>query len=115
MRICSIITSFTSGGAEMLVCNLAEAFAQAGHQATVLSLSDAAQVGNAPDTEAAMMARVRADGATDLSLGLANRNNMPGGARALRRALRAIRPDVIQAHPARATRPTIQSGKSVVV
>ncbi|EPR18909.1 glycosyl transferase [Sphingobium indicum IP26] len=105
MRICSIITSFTSGGAEMLVCNLAEAFAQAGHQATVLSLSDAAQVGNAPDTEAAMMARVRADGATALSLGLANRNNLPGGALALRRALRAIRPDVIHAHTARALFP----------
>src|SRR3546814_20029588 len=89
----------------MLVCNLAEAFAQAGHQATVLSLSDAAQVGNAPDTEAAMMARVRADGATALSLGLANRNNLPGGALALRRALRAIRPDVIHAHPDRALFP----------
>lgn len=89
----------------MLVCNLAEAFAQAGHQATVLSLSDAAQVGNAPDTEAAMMARVRAGGATALSLGLANRNNLPGGALALRRALRAIRPDVIHAHTARALFP----------
>jgi len=62
MRICSIITSFTSGGAEMLVCNLAEAFAQAGHQAAILSLSDAGQVGNAPATEAAMRARLR-DGA----------------------------------------------------
>lgn len=105
MRICSIITSFTSGGAEMLVCNLAEAFAGAGHQPAVLSLSDAAQVGNAPDTEAAMMARVRAGGATALSLGLANRNNLPGGALALRRALRTIRPDVIHAHSARALLP----------
>ncbi|WP_176597020.1 MULTISPECIES: glycosyltransferase family 4 protein [Sphingobium] len=105
MRICSIITSFTSGGAEMLVCNLAEAFAGAGHEATVLALSDAAQVGNAPDSEAAMMARVRQGGAQALSLCLANRNNWLGGALALRRALRSIRPDVIHAHSARALFP----------
>lgn len=105
MRICSIITSFTSGGAEMLVCNLAEAFAGAGHEAVILSLSDAAQVGNAPDTEQAMMARVRQGGAKALSLGLANRNNWLGGALALRRVLRAIRPDVIHAHTARALFP----------
>lgn len=105
MRICSIITSFTSGGAEMLVCNLAEAFAQAGHQAAILSLSDAGQVGNAPATEAAMRARLREGGATAFSLGLANRNNIVAGTLALRRALRAIRPDVIHAHTARALFP----------
>ncbi|KEQ54133.1 glycosyltransferase family 4 protein [Sphingobium chlorophenolicum] len=105
MRICSIITSFTSGGAEMLVCNLAEAFAGGGHEAAVIALSDAAQVGNASDTEAAMMARVRAGGAKALSLGLANRNDWLGGALALRRALRDIRPDVIHAHSARALFP----------
>ena len=89
----------------MLVCNLAEAFAQAGHQAAVLSLSDAEQVGNAPATEAAMKARVRDGGATALSLGLANRNNLPAGALAMRRVLRMIRPDVIHAHTARALFP----------
>ncbi|WP_150291992.1 glycosyltransferase family 4 protein [Sphingobium estronivorans] len=102
MRICSIITSFTSGGAEMLVCNLAEAFAGAGHEAAVFALSDAAQVGNAAETEAMMMARVRQSGARALSLGQAHRNNWIGGALALRRALRSIRPDVIHAHTARA-------------
>ena len=105
MRICSIITSFTSGGAEMLVCNLAEAFADMGHEGTVLALSDASQVGNASDTEAAMMARVRQVGGKALSLGLANRNNWLGGALALRRVLRSIRPDVIHAHSARALFP----------
>jgi glycosyltransferase involved in cell wall biosynthesis len=105
MRICSIITSFTSGGAEMLVCNLAEAFAGAGHEAAVIALSDAAQVGNAPGTEAAMMGRVRRGGAKALSLGLANRNDWLGGALALRRALRTIQPDVIHAHSARALFP----------
>jgi glycosyltransferase involved in cell wall biosynthesis len=102
MRVCSIITSFTSGGAEMLVCNLAEAFAAGGHDAAILALSDAAQVGNPPETEAMMMARVRQGGATALSLGRANRNDWLGGALALGRALRAIRPDVIHAHTARA-------------
>jgi len=105
MRICSIITSFTSGGAEMLVCNLAEAFAGAGHEATVISLSDAEQVGNAPGIETAMMARMRQAGAAAVSLGLTNRNNWLRGALALRRALRPIRPDVIHAHTARALFP----------
>ena len=102
MRVCSIITSFTSGGAEMLACNLAEAFAADGHDATILALSDAAQVGNATDTERMMMVRVRHSGARALSLALANRNSWPGGALVLRRALRSIRPDVIHAHTARA-------------
>lgn len=102
MRICSIITSFTSGGAEMLVCNLAEAFTATGHDAAVMALSDAAQVGNAPATEQMMMTRVRQAGAKALSLGRANRNDWLGGMLALRRALRTIRPDVIHAHTARA-------------
>ncbi|KKW93674.1 MULTISPECIES: glycosyltransferase family 4 protein [Sphingobium] len=102
MRICSIITSFTSGGAEMLVCNLAEAFAGTGHDAAVLALSDAAQVGNAAQTEAMMMQRIRQAGARAFSLGQANRNNWIGGTLALRRALRSFRPDVIHAHTARA-------------
>ncbi|WP_313804074.1 glycosyltransferase family 4 protein [Sphingobium sp.] len=115
MRICSIITSFTSGGAEMLVCNLAEAFAAAGHGATVIALSDAAQVGNAPDTEQAMTARLRQGGAKALSLGLANRNNWLSGARALRRALRSIRPDVIHAHSARALFPLALASPGVPI
>jgi glycosyltransferase involved in cell wall biosynthesis len=102
MRICSIITSFTSGGAEVLVCNLAQAFAAAGHDATVLALSDAAQVGNPLPTEEAMMAQVRRSGAAARSLGIARSRNPLAGALALRWALRAIRPDVIHAHSARA-------------
>lgn len=102
MRVCAIITSFTSGGAEVLVCNLAEAFAADGHDATVLALSDAAPLGNSPEIEAAMMARIVRAGVTARSLGLRNRKNWIAGAIALRRALRAIRPDVIHAHTARA-------------
>lgn len=102
MRICSIITSFTTGGAEMLVCNLTEAFSGAGHSASVLALSDAAQVGNPADLEARMMASVRATGGQALSLGQRNRNNWIGGAMALGRTLRTLRPDVIHAHTVRA-------------
>lgn len=102
MRICSIITSFTSGGAEVLVSNLAEQFCAMGHEATVLALSDAIQLGNAADTEAAMMGQVNQAGGSALSLGLANRNAWLKGARALRQALRSARPDVIHSHTARA-------------
>lgn len=96
------MTSFTSGGAEVLVCNLAQAFAAAGHDATVLALSDAAQVGNPLPTEEAMMAEVRRSGATARSLAITRSRNPLAGALALRRALRTIRPDVIHAHSARA-------------
>lgn len=102
MRICSVITSFTSGGAEMLVRDLATSFAGAGHDATVLALSDAAQIGNARETEIAMMAQVRQAGGHAASLGLANRNAWWEGARALRTLLQTARPDVIHSHTARA-------------
>lgn len=102
MRVCSIITSFTSGGAEVLVSNLAEQFCAMGHEATVLALSDAIQLGNGLETEAAMIRQVNQAGGSALSLGLANRNAWIKGARALRRVLRAERPDVIHSHTARA-------------
>ncbi|EZP71941.1 Glycosyl transferase group 1 [Sphingomonas paucimobilis] len=102
MRICSIITSFTSGGAEMLVRDLAERFAATGHDATVIALSDAAQIGNDRETETAMMAHIREAGGQALSLGLANRNAWIRGARALRGLACAINPDVIHCHTARA-------------
>jgi glycosyltransferase involved in cell wall biosynthesis len=102
MRIASIITSFTTGGAEMLACNLTEAFTTAGHSASILALSDAAQVGNPTDVEQNMMARVTRTGALPRSLARKNRNNWIGGAKALRRTLRVIKPDVIHAHTVRA-------------
>lgn len=102
MRICLIITSFTSGGAEVLVCNLAQAFLTAGHEATVVSLSHAAQVGNDPDVERVMMERIVAAGGKACSLGLRNRNNILSGMFALRRILGEASPDIIHAHTARA-------------
>lgn len=102
MRICSIITSFTTGGAETLVCNMAGLFAAAGHQPAVAALCDAAELGNAPDTEARMMQDVEAEGGHALSLGLSRRRGLLAGARALRRVLQELRPDVVHAHTARA-------------
>ena len=102
MRICLIITSFTSGGAEMLVCNLAQAFQAAGHEATVVALSHAAQVGNDPGVERVMMEQIVAAGGKVCSLGLRNRNNILGGMIALRRVLRDARPEVVHSHTARA-------------
>lgn len=101
MRICSIITSFTSGGAETLVCNMSELFQAAGHASSVIALSDAAQVGNSSQTEHVMMTRVRASGSEALSLSVGSRGLIAGGL-ALRREIGRRRPDVIHAHTARA-------------
>lgn len=102
MRICSIITSFTSGGAEMLARDLTERFAATGHDATVIALSDASRIGNDCDTESAMMDHIRQAGGHALSLGLHNRNAWITGAHGLRQILRTTRPDVIHSHTARA-------------
>lgn len=102
MRICSIITSFTSGGAETLVCNLSELFGKAGHDFAVVALSDADQLGNCPKTESRMMARIRTAGGEALSLALGHRRGTLAGASALRRMLATLRPDVVHVHTARA-------------
>jgi len=102
MRICSIITNFTAGGAETLVNNLSIGFARSGHQATVLALSDAATLDNAVDTEHAMMDRISRAGCCAMSLGLKNRRNVLIGSIALKRRLAEIKPEIIHAHTAQA-------------
>lgn len=102
MHVCCVITSFTSGGAEVLVGNLAEAFCAQGHAATVLALSDAASIGNDPAIETAMVARLTNAGVAARSLGLHDRRNPLAGARALRRALADLPPDVVHTHTAAA-------------
>ncbi|TPG43676.1 glycosyltransferase [Sphingomonas koreensis] len=102
MRILSIFTTFTNGGAEVLVANLSGAFAAAGHRSTVVALSAAASVGNDPATEAAMCERISAEGGEALELGDDARRRPVAGALALRRLVRRIQPDVIHAHTARA-------------
>ena len=102
MHVCSVITSFTTGGAEMLVANLSETYVAQGHDATVLALSDAAELGNDAEIERAMIERLRAAGVAARSLRLRNRRNPMAGGRALRRMLRDHIPDVIHAHTAAA-------------
>jgi len=102
MRICSIVTSLTSGGAETLVANLSEEYSRAGHESLVVALCDAAALGNTPATEARLKAQIDASGGRFESLDLpAGRPLLPGTVR-LRRVLRDFRPDVIHAHTARA-------------
>lgn len=102
MRILSIITSFTTGGAEMLVSNLSREFIAQGHEACVLALSDATQVGNSEEAEQLMRGELEAAGVHNASLALANRRKLMAGVRALRRALADIKPDVIHVHTAQA-------------
>jgi glycosyltransferase involved in cell wall biosynthesis len=102
MRICSIINSLTTGGAEVLVCALAAEFARAGDTPLVVALCDAETLGNSPDTEARMARQLEADGAAYLSLGLSAKRGSIAGALKLRQALEAFDADIVHAHTVRA-------------
>lgn len=101
MHILSIITSFTTGGAETLVTNLSEGFVKAGHRSTVVALCDAEHFGNCVDMERDFRARVTAAGGEPDTLGLSGRRSIFAGALALRRMLAQTQPDIIHAHTAR--------------
>jgi glycosyltransferase involved in cell wall biosynthesis len=103
MRICSIVTSLTSGGAETLVANLSTEYSAAGHDSLVVALCDAATLGNAPDAEARLRRQIEESGGRVLSLGLPARRPLISGALKLRRLLRAERPDILHCHTARAS------------
>jgi glycosyltransferase involved in cell wall biosynthesis len=102
MRILSIITSFTAGGAEALVTNLSRRFVAEGHQTLVAALCDAESLNNSPASELAMQRRLTQAGAGETTLHLANRRNPISGAMALRRLIAGFAPDVIHAHTAQA-------------
>ena len=102
MRICSILTSLTSGGAENLVVNLSACFAAGGHKPVILTLSDAVDVGNSAEMEAGMTQRIEDASGKVHSLSLHNRRNILAGVKAMRRALAEISPDIVHAHTARA-------------
>jgi glycosyltransferase involved in cell wall biosynthesis len=101
-HICSILTSLTSGGAEMLVVNLSGAFVEAGARSTVVALCDAAALGNSPDMEALLKQQVEDQGGRFISLGLDRKRGVLAGGAALRRLLRQAQPDIVHAHTARA-------------
>lgn len=101
-HICSIVTSLTSGGAEILVANLSSAFVQAGGRSTVIALCDAATVGNSPAMETLLKQQIESQGGHFLSLALDEKRSVVAGGLALRRALQQVRPDIVHAHTARA-------------
>ncbi|MBK5264134.1 MAG: glycosyltransferase, partial [Alphaproteobacteria bacterium] len=98
MHICSIITSFAAGGAEVLATNLTGAFVNAGHRSTIIALCDAAAVGNSEEYEQALKQTIRRGGGDVRSLALVNRRNLWTGAIAMRRAIWDIDPDIIHVH-----------------
>lgn len=102
MHICSIITSYTAGGAEVIAANLSNAFTSARHRSTMLALCDAASVGNPQDYERLLMRRISKGGGAPRSLKLANRRNVVLGALAMRRMIGDLQPDIIHAHTAQA-------------
>lgn len=101
-HICSILTSLTSGGAEMLVVNLSGAFVEAGARSTVIALCDAAALGNSPEMEALLKQQIESQGGSFISLGLDRKRGVLAGGLALRRFLRQAQPDIVHAHTARA-------------
>lgn len=81
---------------------MSEEFSAEGHDSVVLTLCDAAVLGNAREAEERLRAQIEDAGGRVVSLGLDARRRPWSGARAMRPALRRIRPDVIHAHTARA-------------
>lgn len=102
MHIVSILTSLTSGGAEMLVVNLNKEYAAAGHRSTVVTLADAHSVGNSAEMESVLRQRIVDEGGEYISLQLGTSRNPLNGWRKMRSLIRRLNPDVIHAHTARA-------------
>ncbi len=102
MRICSIVNSLTTGGAEVLVSALSAEFARRGDQPLAIALCDAQTVGNSQETERRMVEQIRAAGSEFASLELSAGRNPLVGAQSLKAALREFAPDIIHAHTVRA-------------
>jgi glycosyltransferase involved in cell wall biosynthesis len=102
MHIVSILTSLTSGGAEMLVVNLSKEYVAKGHRSTVITLADAQSVGNSAEMEATLRQRIRDEGGEVVSLNLGTSRSLLKGWWQMRRLLKSLKPDVIHAHTARA-------------
>jgi glycosyltransferase involved in cell wall biosynthesis len=102
MHIVSILTSLTSGGAEMLVVNLSKEYVAKGHRSTIVTLSDAESVGNSAAMEATLRQRIIDEGGSVVSLRLGRSRNVVSGWWRMRRLMTALKPDVIHAHTARA-------------
>lgn len=112
LRVSSIITSLTSGGAEILVTNLNAAFAARGARGTIVAFCDAPTLGNSAEMEAELAAQIAESGCAFESLRLGARRRLVPGVVALRRHLAAFRPDVVHVHSVRAVAMLAFSGFS---
>jgi glycosyltransferase involved in cell wall biosynthesis len=106
----SIVTSLTSGGAEMLVSNLSAALSARGVTNRVIALCDASALGNTAEMEAHLAAQIDKGGGDFVSLELSRKRGPLEGAAALRKLLVASAPDVIHCHTARAVAMVALSG-----
>lgn len=102
MRICSIVNSLTTGGAEVLVSALSAEFARLGDRPLVIALCDAQTVGNSRETEQRMAQEIEAAGGEFVSLGLPVSRNPLAGAKGLKKALSRFSPQIVHAHTVRA-------------
>jgi glycosyltransferase involved in cell wall biosynthesis len=112
LKVSSIITSLTSGGAEVLVTNLTTAFAAKGARGTILALCDAPVLGNSPEMEGELIDQIAQSGCRFESMRLTRRRRLLPGVLALRRHLAEARPDVVHAHTVRAVAMPAFSGFS---
>ena len=101
MKIMSILASPAAGGAEMLVRNLSAEFAARGHGAHITFMSDAASVGNPAGFEREFLAGLDEAGVTHDRMGTGVFRRAISGARAIRRSVKAIQPDLLHIHLAR--------------
>lgn len=102
LEVWSILTSLTSGGAEILVSNLSAALVARGVKNRVIALCDAPILGNTAEMEAKLAAQIRDGGGEFVSLHLSRKRGPLEGATALRKLLALSEPDVIHCHTARA-------------
>jgi glycosyltransferase involved in cell wall biosynthesis len=115
MHIVSILTSLTSGGAEMLVVNLSKEYVAKGHRSTIITLADAESVGNSAEMEATLRQRIRDEGGEVVSLALGTSRSPLKGWWKMRQLLKSLKPDVIHAHTARALLMLYPSAAPVVL
>ena len=102
MKIASILTGFSSGGAETLAKNLSLEFVRRGHECHIVALAEAAELGNCIDYAERFKADLGSAGIGFTVLGGATRRNPVLGGIRLRRALAEIRPDVLHIHTGQA-------------
>jgi len=100
-HVCSIITSLTSGGAEILVTNLNTHFTRHDVVATVTAFCDAPTLGNSAVMEAELAGRLAQADCRFRSLSMKSKRGLLEGALALRRFLKDEEPDVIHVHTVR--------------